>query len=154
MMVKLEVNNVIKDEKGNNFRIIGFATREEDLKTLVIFNAKLKENKEYLKVNFCILEEEFLTLTKTKNEKLTKYINGLIENVNLKPNDVYIHYKGNKYIITSIVVDYLTEVPMVSYTRYMNSEDTRIWVRTVKDFLSKVALEDGKEVNRFTKKNI
>lgn len=153
-MVKLEVNNVIKDEKGNNFRIIGFATREEDLKTLVIFNAKLKENKEYLKVNFCILEEEFLTLTKTKNEKLTKYINGLIENVNLKPNDVYIHYKGNKYIITSIVVDYLTEVPMVSYTRYMNSEDTRIWVRTVKDFLSKVALEDGKEVNRFTKKNI
>lgn len=154
MMVKLEVNNVIKDEKGNNFRIIGFATREEDLKTLVIFNAKLKENKEYLKVNFCILEEEFLTLTKTKNEKLIKYINGLIENVNLKPNDVYIHYKGNKYIITSIVVDYLTEVPMVSYTRYMNSEDTRIWVRTVKDFLSKVALEDGKEVNRFTKKNI
>lgn len=153
-MVKLEVNNVIKDEKGNNFRIIGFATREEDLKTLVIFNAKLKENKEYLKVNFCILEEEFLTLTKTKNEKLIKYINGLIENVNLKPNDVYIHYKGNKYIITSIVVDYLTEVPMVSYTRYMNSEDTRIWVRTVKDFLSKVALEDGKEVNRFTKKNI
>lgn len=153
-MAKLEVNNVIKDEKGNNFRIIGFATREEDLKTLVIFNAKLKENKEYLKVNFCILEEEFLTLTKTKNEKLTKYINGLIENVNLKPNDVYIHYKGNKYIITSIVVDYLTEVPIVSYTRYMNSEDTRIWVRTVKDFLSKVILEDGKEVNRFTKKNI
>lgn len=153
-MVKLEVNNVIKDEKGNNFRIIGFATREEDLKTLVIFNAKLKENKEYLKVNFCILEEEFLTLTKTKNEKLTKYINGLIETVNLKPNDVYIHYKGNKYIIKSIVVDYLTEVPMVSYTRYMNSEDTRIWVRTVKDFLSKVILEDGKEVNRFTKKNI
>lgn len=153
-MAKLEVNNVIKDEKGNNFRIIGFATREEDLKTLVIFNAKLKENKEYLKVNFCILEEEFLTLTKTKNEKLTKYINGLIENVNLKPNDVYIHYKGNKYIITSIVVDYLTEVPMVSYTRYMNVEDTRIWVRTIKDFCSTVTLEDGKEVNRFTKKNI
>ncbi len=59
----------------------------------------------------------------------------------------YQHYKGNTYEVFSIgrLEETLEEV--VVYYSY----DRTVWVRTVKDFLSKVTLPDGRIVQRFSK---
>lgn len=63
------------------------------------------------------------------------------------PNDIYQHYKGNKYRIIGIGKHTETEEEMVVYISMNNDQ---IWIRPLSMFLEFVNV-DGKTIPRFTK---
>ncbi len=69
----------------------------------------------------------------------------------IKLGDRYFHYKhpNKSYKIVRIGFIENTEEVCVIYEAEFGEK--LVWVRTLPDFLSKVELDDGNEVDRFTK---
>ena len=65
--------------------------------------------------------------------------------------DKFYHYKHPKQFYTILAVGFVeaTEEPCIVYQS--NYGDGFTWVRTEKEFFSKAVLENGVEVDRFTK---
>jgi hypothetical protein len=64
---------------------------------------------------------------------------------------VYKHFKGDYYQVLTVGLDSETLEKMVVYTTlyYKPEKETRVWIRSLKDFLGKKQLEDGTEIERF-----
>jgi hypothetical protein len=64
---------------------------------------------------------------------------------------VYRHFKGNFYKVLTLALDSETlEEKVIYISLYYNPEkETRVWSRSLEDFLGPKELEDGKIVNRF-----
>ncbi|HNR53245.1 MAG TPA: DUF1653 domain-containing protein [Candidatus Dojkabacteria bacterium] len=64
---------------------------------------------------------------------------------------VYKHFKGDYYQVLTVGKDSETEKDMVVYTSLYYKEDkgTRVWIRSLEDFMGTKELEDGTIVNRF-----
>lgn len=69
----------------------------------------------------------------------------------IKVGDKYYHYKHHDQFYHIVAVGFIeaTEEPCVVYEAEYGDKIT--WVRTENDFFAKVKLEDGTEVDRFTK---
>ena len=65
--------------------------------------------------------------------------------------DRYFHYKNPNQFYSVISIGFIetTEEPCVVYRGEYG--ENIVWIRTAKDFLSKVKLQDGSKVDRFTK---
>lgn len=64
---------------------------------------------------------------------------------------VYRHFKGEKYLALTLAKDSETEEDVVVYIPlyYKEESETRVWVRSLEDFMGTKELEDGTVVNRF-----
>ena len=69
----------------------------------------------------------------------------------MKVGDKYFHYKNKKHFYKIIAVGFIeeTEKPCVVYQAERGEKI--VWVRTAKEFFSKVELPNGSKVDRFTK---
>lgn len=64
---------------------------------------------------------------------------------------IYRHFKGDEYQVLTLGKDSETEKDLVVYTAlyYKSEKDTRVWIRSLEDFMGTKTLEDGTVVNRF-----
>jgi len=69
----------------------------------------------------------------------------------IKVGDKYFHYKHPDQIYKIIRVGIIEETEKICVIYESQNDKKLVWVRPIKDFLSKVRLEDGYEVDRFTK---
>lgn len=58
----------------------------------------------------------------------------------------YRHFKGNTYVVTGIAINCETEELMVIYKNY--HDPSLVWVRTLKEFLSKVDKEKYPDIKQ------
>jgi hypothetical protein len=63
----------------------------------------------------------------------------------------YIHYKHSDQFYTVLRVGFIEETEKVCVIYEAHYGEKLVWVRSLEDFLAKVKLEDGSEVDRFTK---
>jgi len=64
---------------------------------------------------------------------------------------VYRHFKGGMYLALTLAKDSETEEDVVVYIPlyYKEESETKVWVRSLEDFMGTKELEDGTVVNRF-----
>jgi len=64
---------------------------------------------------------------------------------------VYQHFKGDYYKVLTLALDSETLEEKVIYMSlyYSPEKETRVWIRSLEDFMGTKELEDGKIVNRF-----
>ena len=69
----------------------------------------------------------------------------------VKVGDKFFHYKHSDQFYHILAIGFIedTEIPCVVYEAEYGDKIT--WVRTESEFFAKVTLEDGTEVDRFTK---
>lgn len=63
----------------------------------------------------------------------------------------YIHYKNPDQFYTVLRVGFNEETEKVCVIYEAHYGEKLVWIRPLEDFLAKVSLEDGSEVDRFTK---
>jgi hypothetical protein len=63
----------------------------------------------------------------------------------------YFHYKHPDQIYHILRVGIIEETEKICVIYEAEYDEKVVWVRPIEDFLSKVKLEDGTEVDRFTK---
>lgn len=83
------------------------------------------------------------------SKQLLFELNKLKERIDV--GDRIYHYKhpDNRYLIVAVGFIESTEEPCIAYKAEYGDKIT--WVRTETEFFSKAKLEDGTEVDRFTK---
>lgn len=69
----------------------------------------------------------------------------------IRIGEKYAHYKHLKSIYKILEVGFIESTEEVSVIYQAQFEDKMIWIRTEKEFFSKVTLENGKTVDRFVK---
>jgi len=62
---------------------------------------------------------------------------------------IYQHYKGNKYLVLSVVKHTETLEDMVLYITLYENEMSKMWVRPLEMFLEEIEFE-GRKMPRFT----
>ncbi len=64
---------------------------------------------------------------------------------------IYRHFKGDYYKVLTLGLDTETMEEMVVYISlyYKSEKETRVWIRSLEDFMGTKELEDGNIVNRF-----
>jgi hypothetical protein len=66
-----------------------------------------------------------------------------------QPNEIYKHFKGNEYQIIALAKHSETLEDMIVYKALYGEGD--VWVRPATMFTDMKTLEDGTQVQRFTK---
>jgi hypothetical protein len=72
-----------------------------------------------------------------------------IKIMNPQPNEKYKHFKGNEYVILALAKHSETLEDIVVYQALYG--EGQVWVRPLHMFLDMKTLEDGTQVQRFTK---
>lgn len=88
-------------------------------------------------------------MTRKNSQQLLSELDNLKQRINA--GDKFYHYKHPDQFYHILAVGFIedTETPCVVYEAGYGDKIT--WVRTEDEFFSKAKLEDGKEVDRFTK---
>ena len=69
----------------------------------------------------------------------------------IKLSSKYFHYKHKDRYYNIVQIGFIENTEEVCVVYEAEFGDKLVWVRTITDFLSKVKLDDGNEVDRFTK---